>query len=429
MPRIRVISPIGRAAAGLAQLVLVAACALPCTGRAEGSIERVDPAAAAGSMAPSLADDGRAPLLSWLEPEGGGYALRLARLEGRTWRPLATIARGARFFVNAADFPSVARGADGSLWAHWLEKTGPGTYAYAVQLARSSDGGATWTPLGPAHDDAVPAEHGFASYAPEAGGVRVFWLDGRATRDGEGGIEAGAMTLRTAVVEGAVRSGEVLDTRVCDCCQTAAAPTAAGPVVIYRDRSEAEVRDVFIVRREGQGWSRPAPVHEDGWNIRGCPVNGPAVASDGDRALAVAWFTAADDRPRVQVAFSKDAGASFAPPVVLDDARPAGHVDVALDAAGDAVVSWLAKSQESGGEVLRVARVTPDGRAGAPLVVAADADAPPSGFPRMLRLGETLVLTWAGGGEERRVRAATLPVSLVPALAPLGNPGGSGNGE
>ena len=67
--------------------------------------------------------------------------------------------------------------------------------------------------------------------------------------------------------------------------------TAEGPVVVYRDRSEAEkeIRDISIVRLKGKKWSAPRPVFQDGWRLNGCPVNGPAVAAAG-RRVAVAWF-------------------------------------------------------------------------------------------------------------------------------------------
>ena len=67
-------------------------------------------------------------------------------------------------------------------------------------------------------------------------------------------------------------------------------------------------------------WQASRAVADDGWVIEGCPVNGPAIAADG-ADVAVAWFTGADDRARVQVAWSGDAGAEFASPVLIDGER------------------------------------------------------------------------------------------------------------
>ena len=60
------------------------------------------------------------------------------------------------------------------------------------------------------------------------------------------------MALRTARVElgpvfGVVGASEELDPKVCDCCQTAAAVTDDGPVVVYRNRSDQELRDISAI--------------------------------------------------------------------------------------------------------------------------------------------------------------------------------------
>ena len=39
-------------------------------------------------------------------------------------------------------------------------------------------------------------------------------------------------------------------------------------MIAYRDRSADEVRDISIVRRVGGRWTKPAPVHDDGWKIQ-----------------------------------------------------------------------------------------------------------------------------------------------------------------
>jgi hypothetical protein len=222
------------------------------------------------------------------------------------------------------------------LWAaQWLEQRPDNVYSYDVRVAVSTDQGRSWsTPMTP-HDDGTPTEHGFVSLAGAKGGVTAIWLDGRNTGGGDHMAEhdaaAGAMTLRTAMIDsqGRVSGGEAeLDARVCDCCQTDAAQSAEGLVVAYRDRDEGEVRDISVVRATDAGWSAPTRVHRDDWRITACPVNGPAVAAHG-RTVAVAWFTA-PDQPRIRLAFSDDAGRSFAPPLDIDAGRVAGRVDLVL---------------------------------------------------------------------------------------------------
>jgi hypothetical protein len=277
-----------------------------------------------------------------------------------------------------------------------------------VTTARSFDGGRSWGKPFVPHRDGVQTEHGFVSLlaAPD-GNLAAVWLDGRemkASTDSHGHGE-GDMTLRYVKIkrEGTLTDEAVLDARVCECCQTSAAMTAEGPLVVYRDRSAEELRDISVVRLLRGQWSAPRPVHQDGWKLQGCPVNGPAVAAHG-RRVAVAWFTAVANQPRVKLAFSQDAGASFGEPVLVDDGAPAGRVDVLLLEDGSALVCWLEKLP--GGGALRLRRVWPEGQRGASVTVAAAGTARSNGFPQMVRIGQRLVLAWTGV----RVLTATLPV-------------------
>ena len=373
----------------------------------------MDPPVKPGSLAPNLSRDGDTVLLTWLEPphpkvkpQEGNYALRFSRFEQGRWSAPATIASGTDFFANWADFPSVTASSDGRLLiAHWAAKSGSDTYAYDVRLARSEDRGRSWTPMGPAHDDRTKTEHGFVSAVPEERAVRLFWLDGRAT------ATKGPMALRTARVERAIGPSELLDPKVCDCCQTGAAGTSGGFAVVYRDRSDREVRDISVVRGTSGRWSAPRTVFADGWQIDGCPVNGPAIDADGD-LVAAAWFSQAQDRPRIEVAFSKDGAATFGHPFALDAAEPLGRVDVAIDGRGDAIVAWVA-SVPPKDAAIRLVRVSPNGRIGAPVTVAPTSTARASGFPRIERAGDRLVVVWVEANEPSRLRAAVLPLTAL----------------
>jgi hypothetical protein len=370
---------------------------------------QIDPPAAVGSLAVNLAPVADGLVSSWLEPlAGGGHRLVVSRLEGAGWSRPALVAEGERFFANWADLPAVAESGDGSLVAHWLAKTAEETYAYSVFLARSADGGTNWATLGRLNDDDTPTEHGFVSWVPEGRALRAFWLDGRQT------IEGGAMALRTALVGETIGASELVDPRVCDCCSTDAAVAVGGTVAVYRDRADDETRDVSSVRRRADGWSGPRSVAADGWVIAGCPVNGPAVRAAG-RMAAVAWFTAAGDAPRVQLAFSTDGGATFGPPTVIDAAAPLGRVDVELDGSGGAIVSWLATAGDTGS--VRLRRAFADGSLGEPLEIAITGASRASGFPRLLRRDDTLYLAWVDTTPEdgHHLRARAIPLDQVPA--------------
>lgn len=375
-------------------------------------VHPLDSPAGPDSREPNLfaTDDGRV-ILSWVEKGSENrYRLRFVVRTSKVWSDARTVAEGANWFINWADFPSVISLNDGSFAAHWLVKSGAGTYAYDVNVARAEDGGDWSKPIVP-HADKTQTEHGFVSLLPLTDGrIGAIWLDGRNfsnTQHGEGdhGAAKANMTLRYAAIDrsGTVSDEAVLDERVCECCQTAATMTETGAVVVYRDRSPDEVRDIYVVRYQAGQWSSPQPVHVDGWKIDGCPVNGPSISAYG-RQVAVAWYTEAGNNPRVNVAFSKDAGASFGPPHQIDDGDAVGRVGVAMLPDGGVYVCWLSGTVESG--AIKVRRVTADGTLGPVAIVATSDISRSSGFPRLARMGDEILFAWTEFGKPSYVRTA-----------------------
>ena len=365
--------------------------------------------------------DGRI-ILSWVERIGDKrYALRTASFNGKEWSGSRTVAAGENWFVNWADFPSVVALSDGALAAHWLVKSGTSTYAYNVNIARSSDGGKSWSKPVIPHLDKTQTEHGFVSLIPLSDGrVGAVWLDGRNMKDtGDDHDESKplpvSMTLRYAAIDakGSISDEAQLDERVCECCQTSAVLTSDGVIAVYRDRSQSEVRDIYFVRQSKGGWQSPQPVHADNWHINGCPVNGPSIAADGGR-VAVAWFTGVNDAPRVKVAFSKDAGATFGTPIQVEEATAVGRVDTLLLPDGSALVCWMAGTVESG--EIKVRRVLPDGNLGPTSVIAKTDLSRSSGFPRMALLGNEVHFAWTEFGKPSRIRMAVADVSSLPLM-------------
>jgi hypothetical protein len=355
-----------------------------------------------GASAPFLSASGNSLLLSWLEPIANTdrVALRFARMSDGKWSAARTIVERNDFFVNWADFPSIIADARGVLYAHWLQKSGQGTYAYDVRMTVSRDGGLTWDDSFVLNRDGKQTEHGFVSLAPIAkGGVGAAWLDGR--NMGGGHDEHGEMTVRYATInsKGRITSDVELDARACECCATGMAMTSAGPVVVYRDRSADEIRDIAVATLN----SKPRIVHADGWKISGCPVNGPQIDAIGN-AAAVAWFTAANEQPRVHVSFSTDGAKTFSKPVRIDDGKPLGRVDVVMMDKRTALVTWV--EQTSGGAEIRARLV----RSGGAEPVTKIADSSPSraaGFPRMARIGRDIWFAWTIPKKGIEVRKVT----------------------
>lgn len=390
----------------------LAALGTPVPGPQEPMVEFSGPP---GSGEPFLsAGRNGGAILSWLEPaDGKRWTLRVAAREGGRWSPPETVRVQDRFFVNWADFPSVIETADGKWTVHWLEKTAARSYAYHIRTSISGDRGRTWSAPVTPHRDTSSTEHGFVAMLPRpAGGADLVWLDGRQTADPG---QRGPMALATGSLDrnGRVVSEAVLDTRTCDCCQTALARTSEGLIAVYRDRDDAEIRDIAVIRQVNGKWTAPTKVANDGWVYRACPVNGPAIAAQGKEVL-VAWFTGADSTPRVKLARSSDAGATFAPPIQVDDGTPLGRVDVERLPDGSALVTWL----EIVGDKAewRVKHIGPDGRVVSRWMVASVPRTREAGFARTTLVGGDLLMAWTAPGPEGGVRVsrARLGTSAMP---------------
>ncbi|MGL6290091.1 MAG: sialidase family protein, partial [Silanimonas sp.] len=334
----------------------------------------------AGSAQPSLtATPSGVFALTWQQKDGSDAELRVARFDTGAARPAAatTVARGGDWFVNWADFPSLAVLENGDWVTFTLRKSAGSTYAYDIHLQRSLDGGATWQAPVKVNDDGQAVQHGFVSLLPDGGDrVLLVWLDGRQDMAHDAhaphaghfehghGHDEGPMSLRSAVVsrDGVPREGAKLDADTCSCCQTDLVRRGGEVLTVYRDHAEG-VRDIAVVRRGDDGhWQAPQAVNADDWRMPGCPVNGPAAAVNGD-ALAVAWPTMATGPLEVKLAISAREGAAFAPPVVIDVGYAVlGRVDVAPWRDGGFLISWV--GGDTGSAVLHVAEVDAQGVVG-----------------------------------------------------------------
>jgi len=323
-----------------------------------------------------------------MEVTGATSKVQYASLRQGTWTAAVTLVDSPDLFVNWADTPKITRGGDGALYAYWPLKSGEDTYAYDVVLGRSADDGETWTELGKPHDDGTQTEHGFVSLVPTRTGIEVIWLDGRAI------ASDGPMSLRSAAVGEKIGPTVLVDDSVCDCCGTDAAQTVEGPVVVYRDRTEEEIRDIGIVRREGDKWAVPSMVFPDRWKIAGCPVNGPRVLGRG-RSVDVIWFTSQPE-PAVQFAVSRDGGRSFGRPMRFAGAQTLGRVDLVADGKTSVLLSWMDVVEDQA--VIRVSRYYRTGQALKPFDVASTSAGRASGFPRMAIVGDEVYVFWTGEG-------------------------------
>lgn len=337
-------------------------------------------------------------LLSWITGDAAQRTLWFARFANGRWSAPRAIARGD-WMGNAMDTPHVRQTADGALWASWLRKSAASGHARDVVVARSSDGGRHWSKPALVHDDGTPTEHGFVSMWPVGRDrLGIAWLDGRAKAGAHDahGAGGGTQMLRTAVFDAALaRHGETaLDRAVCDCCHTDVAVADGVPLIVYRDRTEDEVRDIRVARLQPGGRAASAEVHRDGWVMPACPVNGPAIAAR-NRHVVATWYTAAGGTSAIRMAVSRDGGMRFAPAMELDrDPAVLGRTDVAVGQAST-WIGWL--REDPRGQSLWFARIPHGARQAVerrPLVRLAGRGRG-TGMPRIVAAGEGAYVVWS----------------------------------
>ena len=336
-------------------------------------------------------------IMSWTEPDGAGFAVKTATLKDGNWSRPVTVTTSNSLFVNWADFPTVAAFNDGTLAVSWLQKNAQLSYSYDINIALSTDAGQTWgSPIKP-HDDQSTRQHGFLTLLPTPRDEMIaVWLDARQyDSQSFAGSFDNAVQLRSTTIgkDGTLGSDTPLDLRACSCCQTSAAMTGDGTILIaYRDRKANEIRDISIVRRYNGAWSDPVNVHADGWEISGCPVNGPAIDAQATDAV-VAWFTGAGNISNVKVAFSDDSGATFGAAFQVDSGDGVGRVSTLMLATGEALISWVEWTRD--GEALMLCRATKNEGCVARQTITEHVAAGSFNFPKLARSGNTIYLAWS----------------------------------
>jgi len=404
----------------------------------------INPPSARGALAPRLSTLGDAVYLTWLEKSpiefqpgvmpdlrNPPYRLRICRFTDGHWTQAQTIAQGKDLLADPGDVSALAQAEDGSLVACWLSKvTENASHSICdVMLARSTDVGQTWTALGALPNHNGPIDHGYVSLVaePSAGksAIRAFWLEtplaGHDPNEvGNGAAEsppaARPSQLHTALIGETIGASQLLDDKVCDGCPIGSVMTSKNPVVVYRDRSSAEIRDITLLRRgdanaakdtpnagRANGWpAEPHIVYPDSWMTLSADMNGPAIDSQGDQ-LIVAWYTGAQSHARVEVTFSSDGGTTFSKPIELDSNKPLGHVSAVLDRDGTGLVCWLA---DNGAQAeIKLVRVVLDGLLGPPVTVAVTGRSRAVGIPAIAHVKGGILVVWTQEGNPTTLRA------------------------
>lgn len=322
-------------------------------------------------------------LLSWIEEKDDEVQLKFSYFnQNETWSKPIQIASGKDWFVNWADFPSVNSLGKNRLVAHWLQMRDTGTYDYDIMLSHSIDNGENWSEPRVLHNDGIATEHGFLSSTVENGNIHFSWLDGRAMK------KDGPMTIRYAKMNEAfeISNQRLIDSMVCECCQTDMLYFNDAPFTVYRDRAENEIRDIGF-------WNgnQTTKVYNDNWLIGGCPVNGPALAKT-ENNLAVSWYTQQESIPVVKLAFYETNTGQFSEPIILTDEYVLGRIDMAWINENYLAVSFLQSLDE---KTYIVVKIVDDKGATLETIKVAESSAKrKSGFPSLLTLDEKIYIAY-----------------------------------
>ncbi|MBM4167281.1 MAG: exo-alpha-sialidase [Ignavibacteria bacterium] len=372
------------------------------------------PSVSAGSRFPNLLVENGHLAMVWFEVTDTSKRLLFSEMKYGEWTTPTTITLNKNFFINWADFPSLYSLGGDTLAVHYLEKGGSGTYDYNVKVRFSYNHGKTWTSGEIVHNDSSHGEHGFVSFFRMNNNTHgIVWLDGRFmpsedeenSHDGHGGdMSLYATTFSSQQLS---RIETVLDNRVCECCPTSALQTETGIIVAYRNRDETEIRNINIIRFENGNWGEPITVHDDNWQIPGCPVNGPVLVGKG-KSVACVWYTAPDNSPEVKIAFSNDEGKTFAKPISVSKKLPLGRVDALWLNDGSVLVSWIEQVEQMG--ELCVVRVNKNGKISPHKIIAEIDVARGSGYPKMELFGEKIFFALTKTGEETKIETKWMNV-------------------
>ena len=344
---------------------------------------------------PSLVSNNGSLSLTWISSDEDMNAeLNFRQFKDGNWLSPMTLAVGSDWFVNWADFPTHAISGDQVLTSY-LKKSAGGSYTYDVFLSLRNLSGEKVKEDFILNTDGFKAEHGFVSMVAKKDdeGFLISWLDGRNTVEKDADGNHKPMTIRFAEItnNGDIINENELDASVCDCCQTSVTNTDKGPLVVYRDRSEKEVRDIYVTRKLDDNWEAPAAVHNDGWVIYGCPVNGPKVVSNSNN-IAVSWFTVYDGKPRVNLSFSESYGASFGSPIQINDNNAIGRVDVVYLNDMEVLVSYM--EDDDFDTYLRLKKVSIDGKVSKPITISKIDSGRNTGVPQLEILNDEIFVVW-----------------------------------
>jgi hypothetical protein len=298
-----------------------------------------------------------------------------------------------------------------------------------IRIARSTDGGRTFSPAQYGHNPEFSGARGWESLAAGLdGAAHAVWLDGR---------DAARKMAETAPHSGMAHKGQppqdvyhatiapdgritenVIATGVCFCCKTAVAVDAGGVVyAAWRHIFPGSMRDIAFAKSTdgGKHFSPLVRVSEDKWELNGCPEDGPTLAVDKQGTIHIAWGTVVnvgEPQKALFYATSSDGNTfSARAPLPVTPAATPGHPQLTLMPDGGAAIAW----DEVVGGLRRVSltRVSRTGAFRPAQILSGDESA---SNPVIASVDANLVVAWSSRSASAK-SAANLSVIKVSRIA------------
>lgn len=242
-------------------------------------------------------DESGDPVMSWVEVDSsGGKILRISFWDEETgaFSEAISFSLPDHTSVHEEGMPKTAVKGDGTLMVFFEVSVSSPHSKWGVSdiwYVSSSDRGGRWTVAGSVFPD--KPENSSVSFSGVArladGEIGIGWLGTAPDPDATG------RPVYFARTTGGEKFGEpvLVDPSACECCRVAVSASEDGKVTVaYRDLLPESVRDISMaVSRDGGAYfDSPVPFSGDGWQVDGCPHNGPSVTM-GDERIRAAWFT------------------------------------------------------------------------------------------------------------------------------------------
>ena len=376
--------------------IAIAICAVLSSG---GTAQSTDPktlaVADAVNATPSLTVSGRLVAAVWTATKDGSANLYIAtstdggatfssprRVNDQDGDAGATNEQPPRVVISGS-------GTAQTITVIWSKRdTGPmDTRRDIIRIARSTDGGRTFSPARYTHDPSLSGARGWeaVTLGPK-GFVHALWLDGREANEKIAAMSHQGMPHKgqppQEIYHGTLGAdGRMIETRiaedVCFCCKTAVAVDSRGGVyAAWRHVFPGSMRDIAFAKSNdgGRQFSPLVRVSQDNWQLNGCPEDGPSLAVDPSGTIHIAWATVVNEGEPIKALFyatSRD-GKVFSPRARIRTAEniTPGHPQLGLASNGGAVIVF--DEAVGGNRRVSLARVSSKGEIQAPEVLSAD---------------------------------------------------------